>query len=97
MHQFHVKVNVSSNLIEICKIIRNDTQKPIGEIKNKLENGEVVLSVPYSDLDQLRKLREVIYQIQTLGSTIEIYRDEFDVTLEYLDNTIVSQEDTKKH
>lgn len=97
MHQFHIKVNVCSNLIKICKIIRNYTQKPIGEIKSKLENGEVVLSVPYLDVDQLRKLREVIDQIQTLDSTIELYRDEFSVTLEYLDNTIISQEDTKKH
>ena len=56
MSVIYSKVKMSDNIFEACKLIRNFVGLSIGEIKNKIQKGEVLLECDYLDLEELIKM-----------------------------------------
>ena len=94
IHKFFVKVSTNINEIKILKVIRAFNQEPIIEIQRRLENKTVSL-----DLEKLREFRKVLRSMINLGGEIHLFLDSEDdeVSLNFLDNIIASQEDTKNY
>jgi hypothetical protein len=99
IHKFFVKVSTNKNEIKILKVIRAFNQEPIIEIQRRLENKEKILETLYLDLEKLREFRKVLRSIINLGGEIRLFLDSEDdeVSLNFLDNIIASQEDTKNY
>ena len=60
MSVIYSKVKMSNNIFEACKLVRNFISIPIGEIKNKIQRGEVLLECNYLDLEELIKMRTLL-------------------------------------
>ena len=86
IHKFFVKVSTNKNEIKILKVIRAFNQEPI-------------IETLYLDLEKLREFRKVLRSIINLGGEIHLFLDSEDdeVSLNFLDNIIASQEDTKNY
>lgn len=96
MHVVLLKVLPLENEVALIKLIRLHTQKSISDIRQNLVNGLPVLRVPYSELEELKRLRILIGEILSLNAEIQLFLDteEDDIDIMFLDNTIISQEDT---
>ena len=90
MSVIYSKVKMSNNIFEACKLVRNFISIPIGEIKNKIQRGEVLLECNYLDLEELIKMRTLLEILETLGAQIYLYEGDYEVSMEFLSNTIES-------
>lgn len=99
MHKILLKVVPLKNEVALIKLIRLNTLRPISEIKQDIECDSVVLSVPYSELDELKKLRTLVEQIINLHSEVRLFLDteEDEINVDFLDNAIASQEETIRY
>lgn len=55
MSVVYSKVKISDNIFEACKLIRNSIGLPIGEIKNKIQKGEVLIRMWLSEFRGINK------------------------------------------
>ena len=62
----------------------------IGDIKNNIQRGEVLLECNYLDLEELIKMRTLLESLETLGAQIFLYEGNREVSMEFLSNTIES-------
>ena len=90
MSVIYSKVKMSNNIFEACKLVRNFIGIPIGEIKNRIQKGEVLLECNYLDLEELIKMRTLLESLETLGAQIYLYEGDYEVSMEFLSNTIES-------
>lgn len=99
MHVVLLKVLPLENEVALIKRIRLYTQKSISEIRQNLVSGLPVLRVPYSELEELKRLRILIGEILSLNAEIQLFLDteEDEIDIVFLDNTIISQEETNKY
>ena len=87
MSVIYSKVKMSDNIFEACKLIRNFVGLSIGEIKNKIQKGEVLLECDYLDLEELINL---LGSLRALSAQIYLYKNNHEVNMEFLSNTIES-------
>ena len=90
MSVIYSKVKMSDNIFEACKLIRNFVGLSIGEIKNKIQKGEVLLECDYLDLEELIKMKDLLSSLKALGAQIYLYKNNHEVNMEFLSNTIES-------
>ena len=90
MSVVYSKVKISDNIFEACKLIRNFIDLPIGEIKNKIQKGELLLECDYLDLEELIKMKDLLASLKELGAQIYLYKGNHEVNMEFLSNTIES-------
>ncbi|WP_449159999.1 hypothetical protein [Streptococcus sp.] len=90
MSVIYSKVKMTDNIFEACKLIRKFIGLPIGEIKNKIQKGEVLLECDYLDLEELIKMRDLLASLKALGAQIYLYKGNHEVNMDFLSNTIES-------
>lgn len=90
MSVIYSKVKMTDNIFEACNLIRNFIGLPIGEIKNKIQKGEVLLECDYLDLEELIKMKDLLASIKELGAQIYLYKGNHEVNMDFLSNTIES-------
>lgn len=76
------------NILQACKIIRKHSTLPIGEIKTRIEKNEALLESDYLDLDQLIVMQEILVSLVGLGAEINLYKEQAEVDMGFLNNTI---------
>lgn len=86
MSVIYSKVKMSNNIFEAYKLVRNYMSIPIGEIKNRIQKGEVLLECNFLDLEELIKMRTLLESFEILGAQIYLYEG----SMEFLSNTIES-------
>ena len=79
---------MSDNILQACKIIRKHSTLPIGEIKTRIERNETLLESDYLDLDQLIVMQEILASLIRLGAEINLYKEQAEVDMRFLNNTI---------
>ena len=79
---------MSDNILQACKIMRKHSTLPIGEIKTKIEKNEALLESDYLDLDQLIVMQEILASLISLGAEINLYKEQAEVDMGFLNNTI---------
>lgn len=90
MSVIYSKVQMSNNIFEACKLVRSFLSLPIGEIKNRIQKGEVLLECNYLDLEELIKMNILLENLKKLGAHIYLYEGNHEVSMEFLSNTIES-------
>ena len=68
--------------------MRKHSTLPIGEIKTKIEKNEALLESDYLDLDQLIVMQEILASLISLGAEINLYKEQAEVDMGFLNNTI---------
>lgn len=79
---------MSNNFFEACKLVRNFISIPIGEIKNRIQKGEILLECDYLDLEELIKTKDLLASLKELGAQIYLYKGNHEVNMDFLSNTI---------
>ena len=79
---------MSDNILQACKIIRKHSTLPIGEIKTRIEKNDALLESDYLDLDQLIVMQEILASLISLGAEINLYKEQAEVDMRFLNNTI---------
>jgi hypothetical protein len=79
---------MSGNILQACKIMRKHSTLPIGEIKTRIERNETLLESDYLDLDQLIVMQEILASLISLGAEINLYKEQAEVDMGFLNNTI---------
>ncbi|WP_235285259.1 hypothetical protein [Streptococcus cristatus] len=79
---------MSDNILQACKIMRKHSTLPIGEIKTRIERNETLLESDYLDLDQLIVMQEILASLISLGAEINLYKEQAEVDMGFLNNTI---------
>lgn len=90
MSVIYSKVKMSINFFEACKLVRNFISIPIGEIKNRIQKGEILLECDYLDLEELIKTKDLLASLKELGAQIYLYKGNHEVNMDFLSNTIES-------
>ena len=81
---------MSNNVFEAYKLVRNFMSIQIGEIKNRIQKGEVLLECDYLDLEELIKMKDLLGSLKALSAQIYLYKNNHEVNMEFLSNTIES-------
>lgn len=84
----YAKIKMSGNILQACKIMRKHSTLPIGEIKTRIERNETLLESDYLDLDQLIVMQEILASLISLGAEINLYKEQAEVDMGFLNNTI---------
>lgn len=79
---------MSDNILQACKIMRKHSTLPIGEIKTRIEKNDALLESDYLDLDQLIVMQEILASLISLGAEINLYKEQAEVDMRFLNNTI---------
>lgn len=88
MSIIYAKVKMLDNILQACKIMRKHSTLPIGEIKTRIEKNEALLETDYLDLDQLIVMQEILTSLISLGAEINLYKEQAEVDMGFLNNTI---------
>ena len=64
------------------KLLRNHSSLPFSLIKSRIKDNDAVIEVYMLDLDGLRKVRELIHELNTIGTKVTI-RDSTGICLLY--------------
>ena len=88
MSIIYAKIKMSGNILQACKIMRKHSTLPIGEIKTRIERNETLLESDYLDLDQLIVMQEILASLISLGAEINLYKEQAEVDMGFLNNTI---------
>ena len=85
-------INHITNQTMTYKMLREFTPFSLSEIKYRIEKNEPVMSVNDLKLDELKKIREVIRRLNSLGTKVIMKDVSGEITLEVLNNMIASYE-----
>ncbi len=87
-----MKIENDKNIIKYISIIRKKSNLSIKEIKEKIENNDVVFECDYFDTDELKRLKKIIDELISEGAKVYLFLYERKLSLVYLDNIIISHE-----
>lgn len=96
MDTIDMTIKGSTSIVEAYKIIRKYTSTPISVIKKKIEQQDIILSVNDLDLEEIKKFRGVIKELNDTGTEVTLRDITGDISLEVLDNIIESYEGIAK-
>lgn len=85
-------INHITNQTMTYKLLREFTPFSLSEIKSRIEKNEPVMSVNDLKLDELKKIREVLKRLNSLGTIVTIKDVTGEINLEVLNNMIASYE-----
>ena len=74
------------------KILRKYSTLPFSQLKSRIENHDPVMEVDDLKLDELRRVRELIYELSGIGTEVTIKDSTGIITLGVLHNIISSYE-----
>ena len=75
------------------KLLRNHSSLPFSLIKSRIKDHDAVIEVYMLDLDGLRKVRELIHELNTIGTNVTIRDSTGIITLEIVNNLISTFEE----
>lgn len=75
------------------KLLRNYSSLPFSLIQTRINNHDTVMKVDILDLDELKKVRELIGQLTTIGTMVTIRDSTGIISLEILNNIISTFEE----
>lgn len=85
-------INHITNQTMTYKVLREFTPFSLSEIKSRIEKNEPIMSVNDLKLDELKKIREVLKRLNSLGTIVTIKDVTGEINLEVLNNMIASYE-----
>ena len=85
-------INHITNQTMTYKLLREFTPFSLSEIKSRIEKNEPVMSVNDLKLDELKKIREVVRRLNSLGTKVIMKNVTGEINLEVLNNMIASYE-----
>lgn len=92
MSKVDLIINHITNQTMTYKLLREFTPFSLSEIKSRIEKNEPVMSVNDLKLDELKKIREVLKRLNSLGTIVTIKDVTGEINLEVLNNMIASYE-----
>ena len=75
------------------KLLRNYSSLPFSLIQTRINNHNTVMEVDILDLDELKKVRELIGQLTAIGTMVTIRDSTGIISLEILNNIISTFEE----
>ena len=75
------------------KLLRNFSSLPLSLIQSRIKNHDTVMEVDILDLDELKKVRDLIEQLTATGTMVTIKDSIGIITLEILSNIITTYEE----
>lgn len=75
------------------KLLRNYSSLPFSLIQSRIEDHDVVIEVDMLDLDGLRKVRELIHELNAIGTKVTMRDSTSIITLEIVNNLISTFEE----
>lgn len=75
------------------KLLRNYSSLPFSLIQTRINNHDTVMKVDILDLDELKKVRELIGQLTAIGTMVTIRDSTGIISLEILNNIISTFEE----
>ena len=75
------------------KLLRNHSSLPFSLIQTRIKNHDPVLGVDILDLDELKKVRELIGQLTAIGTMVTMRDSTGIISLEILNNIINTYEE----
>lgn len=75
------------------KLLRNYSSLPFSLIQTRINNHDTVMEVDILDLDELKKVRELISQLTTIGTKVTMRDSTGIISLEILNNLISTFEE----
>ena len=78
---------------ETYKLLRNYSSLPFSLIKSRINDHDTVIKVDMLDLDELKKVRELIGELSAIGTKITMRDSTGIITLELLNNIISTFEE----
>lgn len=75
------------------KLLRNYSSLPFSLIQTRINNHDMVMEVDILDLDELKKVRELIGQLTAIGTIVTIKDSTGIISLEILNNIISTFEE----
>lgn len=87
-----IRIDAIANKSLTYKILRKYSTLPFSQLKLRIENHDPVMEVDDLKLDELRKVRKLIYDLSDIGTEVTIKDSTGIITLEVLHNIISSYE-----
>ena len=75
------------------KLLRNHSSLPFSLIKSRIKDNDAVIEVYMLDLDGLRKVRELIHELNTIGTKVTMRDSTGIITLKIVNNLISTFEE----
>lgn len=75
------------------KLLRNFSSLPFSLIQSRIKDHDTVIEVDMLDLDELKKVRELIGQLTAIGTIVTMKDSTGIITLEFLNNIITTYEE----
>ena len=75
------------------KLLRNYSSLPFSLIQSRIKDHDVVIEVDMLDLDGLRKVRELIHELNAIGTKVTMRDSTGIITLEIVYNLISTFEE----
>ena len=75
------------------KLLRKYSSLPFSQIQTRINNHDTVMIVDILDLDELKKVRELIGQLTSIGTMVTIRDSTGIISLEILNNIISTFEE----
>lgn len=75
------------------KLLRNHSSLPFSLIQTRINNHDTVMEVDILDLDELKKVRELIHESNAIGTKVTLKDSTGIITLEILNNLISTFEE----
>ena len=79
-------IDSMSDKIGTYKLLRNYSSLPFSLIQTRINNHDTVMEVDILDLDELKKVRELISQLTAIGTMVTIRDSTGIISLEILNN-----------
>lgn len=75
------------------KLLRNYSSLPFSLIQSRIKDHDTVIEVDMLDLDGLRKVRELVHELNAIGTKVTIRDSTGIITLEIVNNLISTFEE----
>ncbi|WP_080978297.1 hypothetical protein [Streptococcus cristatus] len=87
-----IRLDAITNKSLTYQLLRKYSTLPFSQLKSRIENHDPVMEVDDLKLDELRKVRKLIYDLSDIGTEVTIKDSTGIITLEVLHNIISSYE-----
>ena len=75
------------------KLLRNYSSLPFSLIQSRIKDHDTVIEVDMLDLDELKKVRELVHELNAIGTKVTMRDSTGIITLEIVNNLIFTFEE----
>jgi len=97
MAKMNIQIEKDTNEVKYISILRKKTNKSISEIKELLNNNDIILSYHLLEIDELLEMKKIVSLLLEAGAKVHIFEENREVSIEFLDNLIESHLDTERY